>query len=206
MSAGATGTARTTRAAPSRRAIRQATRAVDPVAIPSSTITAMRPVRSRLFRPFRNWATRFSSTAAFVHFDSLQLTLGYLGLGEHAFFQHPCAAFPDGTHGEFPLVRKSQFPNHNHIQGGVQGCRHLEGDGDPSSGQPQDHNVLSSQFPELPPQLPTGVDPVLKNAHRQGFPRETSAALCLLPGRAPERRGAGSGWPLSHYGSGRRSR
>jgi hypothetical protein len=40
---GATGTASTTRAARSARAIWQAARAVDPVAMPSSTTTATRP-------------------------------------------------------------------------------------------------------------------------------------------------------------------
>jgi hypothetical protein len=40
---GATGTAGTTRAAPAARAIWQAARAVDPVAMPSSTTTAIRP-------------------------------------------------------------------------------------------------------------------------------------------------------------------
>ena len=44
---GATGTASTTRSAPSARAIWQAARAVDPVAMPSSTTTATRPSSRR---------------------------------------------------------------------------------------------------------------------------------------------------------------
>ena len=61
--AGATGTARMTFAAPSCRATWQAALAVDPVAIPSSTITAVRPARSRRRRPWRKRATLLSSRA-----------------------------------------------------------------------------------------------------------------------------------------------
>ena len=60
---GATGTASTTRAAPCARAIWQAARAVDPVAIPSSTTTAMRPASGCRGRPPRKRRARRSSSA-----------------------------------------------------------------------------------------------------------------------------------------------
>jgi hypothetical protein len=59
----ATGTARTTRAAPWARATWQAARAVDPVAIPSSTTMAVRPARGMRPRPPRKLRTRRSSSA-----------------------------------------------------------------------------------------------------------------------------------------------
>ncbi len=61
-SAGATGTASTTRAAPSARATWHAARAVDPVAIPSSTTTTVRPARSILGRTARKVVARCSSS------------------------------------------------------------------------------------------------------------------------------------------------
>ena len=60
--AGATGTPRTTFAAPRRRATSHATRAVEPVAMPSSTMTAVRPSRLRRTRSLRRRATRASSS------------------------------------------------------------------------------------------------------------------------------------------------
>src|SRR5207249_3625811 len=53
LSAGATGTASTTRVAPRARAHRSAATAVPPVATPSSTTTATLPVRSTGDRPLR---------------------------------------------------------------------------------------------------------------------------------------------------------
>ena len=50
---GATGTASTTRAAPCARATWQAARAVEPVAIPSSTTIAVLPVSGTRGRPAR---------------------------------------------------------------------------------------------------------------------------------------------------------
>ena len=59
---GATGTASTTRRAPWARATWQAARAVEPVAMPSSTITAVRPASAVRGRSPRNrWARRSSS-------------------------------------------------------------------------------------------------------------------------------------------------
>ena len=63
LSGAPTGIASTTDAAPSSRATRLATRAVAPVATPSSTITAVRPVRSTGGRSPRNRRTRASSSA-----------------------------------------------------------------------------------------------------------------------------------------------
>src|SRR5512139_218500 len=63
-SIGPTGTARTTRAAPWALAMRQAARAVAPVATPSSTTRAVLPSRDVRGRPARNRAARSSTTAS----------------------------------------------------------------------------------------------------------------------------------------------
>ena len=60
---GATGTASTTRAAPCARAIWQAARAVDPVAMPSSTTTATRPFSGSRGRRTRYRAARACTAA-----------------------------------------------------------------------------------------------------------------------------------------------
>ena len=59
---GATGTASSTLAAPIARATWHAARAVEPVAMPSSTMTAIRPASGSCAAPPRNrWARRWSS-------------------------------------------------------------------------------------------------------------------------------------------------
>src|SRR3954452_8442743 len=104
-------------------------------------------------------------------------------------FQDLGAVFPYRPHGKLWLVRQPKFAHHDHVEGSVQcGCD-LKGDRHAAARQAQDHNVLATQFRQAPAELPAGVDPVLKNAHAQWLPVESSvmapsvvaAETCAFP-------------------------
>ena len=111
----ATGTATMTRAAPSVRAHRQATAALAPVAIPSSTITAVRPWRETAVVPaqhprspfefgrssLRRWRVRFCDAGDAMTSSLITRT-------------PPSPMAPMASSG---LPRDTQFADHDHVEG-----------------------------------------------------------------------------------------
>ena len=158
----ATGTARTTRAAPRARATWQATRAVEPVAMPSSTTTAVRPSsetrRATVPVPtlpplkLRSLPLRDSRELGPVDPDQRQ-NVEVEDLGP---------LFADGPHGQLGLEGHSQFAYHDHIERRPEHRGDLEADRHPSPWEPKHHDFggLKGQQPlaEAAPGVETVVE------------------------------------------------
>jgi hypothetical protein len=125
---GATGTASTTCAAPCAQAIWQAARAVDPVAIPSSTTTANAAVK-RLARPA---AAVAQGTAVQLGplscLDRGQFLLGDPGDADDFRVEDLYAVLADGAHAQLWLERHPELADDDDIQRRAQGTGDLEGD------------------------------------------------------------------------------
>ena len=141
VSWGATGAASTTRRAPWARATWQAAFAVEPVATPSSTISAVRPSRSsRGTRARKSVARRRSSTRSAASTRSISSSVTWADAA-HLLVEHADAVLADGAHGELPLEREPELADEDHVERGVQRGRDLEGDGNAAAGETEHDEV-----------------------------------------------------------------
>jgi hypothetical protein len=67
----------------------------------------------------------------------VDVCLAQTGLAHHALIEHPDAG-GDRAQRELGLIGNAELADQEHVQGGVQLARHLEGNGDPTPGQSHD--------------------------------------------------------------------
>ncbi len=175
MSADPIGAASTTLAAPCARATRQAARAVDPVANPSSTISTTRPCNGTL-RP----------SAAVALDPALQLgPLGGLhlrdvGVADQDMLQdvlvedaHP--ALPDGAERQLGLGGHAELAHDEYVQRRAERLGDLVGDRHPAARQAEDHHVLPAVVQQPLGQPAARVGAVGVTLHTGKYPTPSAA-------------------------------
>ncbi len=164
-----TGTARMIRAAPCARATRHAALAVEPVAIPSSTTTTVRPAIGTAGRGPEPAAAPFQ-LGPLPFLDSRQILRGHPGHGDHLVIKDPHAALAQRAHRELRLVRDAQLADDDDIQRGVQRMRDSGRDRHAAPGQPEDDHVLAAEVPQPLAEAPARVDAVEIPGHGRCTP------------------------------------
>ena len=174
---GATGTASTSRAAPRARTIRQAARADDPVAIPSSTITAVRPSTGdrRGVAPELTCPPRQFGALALLDRGDL---IGRRAYGLHdALVEEPDATLADRTHRQLGLGRCAELADDDHVERRGECERDLERHRNPASWQAEHDDgttpgiivgtpgrTLGRKVPEQAGQPAAGVSTIRRSA------------------------------------------
>src|SRR5579875_402427 len=138
---GPTGAASTTLALPAALATWHAARAVDPVAMPSSTTITIRPSSVRGGRAPRYRDARRASSARSVLVPEAS---GPHHLGVH----HGDVALADRAHRQLGLERHAQFADDDDVQRGPERRRDLAGHHHPAPREPQHERVLWLEVPE----------------------------------------------------------
>ena len=142
LSGAPTGIASTTDAAPSSRATRLATRAVAPVATPSSTITAVRPVRSTGGRSTAEPAHARLELRAFPLLDGREARCGDAAVAKHVIVQHARPALADGAHRDLGLPGETELAHDEHVERRVERRRDLRRDGHAAPRQAEHDGAL----------------------------------------------------------------
>ena len=160
MPCGATGVASTVRDAPRARATCSAAIAVDPVAMPSSTMIAVLPVRSRRGRSPRNRLRPALELGALGRLDGGEL----LGAGpdgrDDVVVEDAHAALADRPHAELLVPGRAELAHDDHVERCAEGAGDLGGDGHAAARQAEHDDVVAAKVVERRRQPPPGVDAI----------------------------------------------
>ena len=187
-SAAPTGTATITRRAPRALATRQAARAVDPVAIPSSTTSAVRPASGTGGGPARNWASRRSSLARSRASDAGDGVPGQPGLADHAIVDDRGTALADGAEAALRLERDAELAHHDHVERGPQLPGHLGRDRYAAARQGDHDGIGAPQVQQPARQLPSRVR-TINEQHLATLPHGLRVRQRARPHRRARRAG-----------------
>ena len=155
MSSGPIGTANTTLLAPCARATWHAALAVAPVAMPSSTIRAIRPVNGIRSRPRRKRSARRRSSIRSLAFDSVHVVAVELCLAHDCVVEYPHAVLADGAEGQFGLKRHTELAHDKHVERGPQCFGDLKCHRHAAAWQAENDDVLTIE--EMRDAAPTGA-------------------------------------------------
>ena len=176
-SSGPIGTANTTLLAPWARATWHAALAVAPVAMPSSTITAIRPVNEIRSRPRRKRSARRRSSIRCLRSTVSMSSPSRCASRTTRVVEHPHAVLADGAEGQFGLKRHTELAHHKHVERGPQCLGDLEGHRHAASRQAENDDVLTMERLETLRQLASSIDTIVKQFHLPSVKRRDSAPI-----------------------------
>ena len=165
LSGAATGVATTMRRAPLACATRQATRIVAPVAMPSSTMTA---VRSREVDRARVAAEPGDSRLELVTFAPLdrgELARLEPNVGDDVVVQHARALLADRAHRELGLPGHAELAHDEHVERSTERDRDRRGDRDAAAGEPEHDRIGRVDVDQTGGESPACVSPVGEVLH-----------------------------------------
>ena len=136
---------------------------MEPVAIPSSTMTAHRPRRSSRGAPISILlGTSFQLSDVRTRLDCVELERTECSGLQHLPVLHPDPTLTDRPHRELGLERDAELSDHDDIERRAQDTGNLEGHRHPAAGQPKHDDIAPTEVcsPDHLSQVTTGIPPI----------------------------------------------